>query len=62
MCQPGRPAQLHYCLPPSLSTPDLVELYKRESQIFPEVLDAPAEKLIVGMVLKFFPCRGAQQA
>ena len=51
------PRMLRYCIPAGISTPELVELYRRESQIYPYVLHVPAARLVLGMVLKFFPCQ-----
>ena len=48
---------IHYCLPYGIGVPQLIELYKLESQRYPQVLDEAAERLIAGMVLKFYPCR-----
>lgn len=52
-----RSPALHYCLPEGFGVPRLVELYKLESRRYPHVLHVSAERLIAGMVLKFYPCR-----
>lgn len=47
------------CLPAPLETQRLVELFVLESRIYPDVLEVRATDLIVGMLVKFFPCRAA---
>lgn len=53
-------AQRAACPPPGVSVDELVRLYRSESRRFPEVVDAPAARVITGMLLKFYPCRSAQ--
>ena len=38
---------------------DLAALYLSESERYPEVLDEQATDLLLGMLLKFFPCERA---
>jgi hypothetical protein len=48
-----------YCVPDDLAIESLIGLYLSESRLYPEVLETPANQLIYGMLLKFFPCRRA---
>jgi len=48
--------QATYCVPHDLEVGGLIGLYLRESRLYPEVLGTPASRLILGMLLKFFPC------
>ena len=48
--------RISFCLPPDLTTKEVILLYKNEAAIFPQVLESRASDLIAGMVVKFFPC------
>ena len=47
------------CIPPEFGPAEAVALFRSESRRYPHVLDEPAERLIEGMLLKFFACAGA---
>ena len=49
-------ARLPACPPPSFGPEDAISLYLSEARQFPQVLQVPAEQLIEGMLLKFYPC------
>ena len=45
-----------FCVPQEMRVQDLAALYLSESERYPEVLDEQATDLLLGMLLKFFPC------
>lgn len=46
------------CVPDGFGPHQAMLLYRLEAQRFPHVLEVPAERLIQGMLLKYFPCTG----
>jgi hypothetical protein len=52
------PGQRGACPPPSFDAEAALALFRSEAGIYPGVLHVPAHELIVGMLLKFFPCTG----
>ena len=48
--------RLPACPPASFGPKDAISLYLSEARQFPQVLQVPAEQLIEGMLLKFYPC------
>jgi hypothetical protein len=52
------PGQRGACPPQSFDAAQALDLFRSEARIYPEVLHVPARDLILGMLLKFFPCTG----